>query len=127
MIAGTANRADAEPLGGDRIDLAVAVPGDQHPEAVLSAQKRQQKMLAVPHCDDHRLLRLVQAIRFSRLHCEAACRPDETQILGSQMPTVFCTQGLFFNRLPNRIDTRFLDRIDVSALRRTPHRRRENC
>ena len=50
--AGAADGADAEPFGGERVDLAVAVARDQHLGAdasVLALDERRQEMLAVPH------------------------------------------------------------------------------
>ncbi len=61
MIAGTTHGADIEPLGGDRIDLAVAVARDQDLGGIfLSLQERHHKMLPVPERDDHRREQVAQ-------------------------------------------------------------------
>ena len=54
MIAGAADGFDAEPLGGDRVEFAVAMPRDQHLGAVvvLGLDERRQEMLAVPERED---------------------------------------------------------------------------
>ena len=56
MLAGSTDGSDAEPLGGDRVDFAVAVARDQHLGAVVVAlEERHHEMLAVPERDDYRL------------------------------------------------------------------------
>ena len=39
MVAGAADGADAEMLGRDRVDLAVAVAGDEHLEGEIAAHE----------------------------------------------------------------------------------------
>ena len=54
MIAGTADGFDAEPLGRNRVEFAVAMPRDQHlgAMAVLGLDERRHEMLAVPERED---------------------------------------------------------------------------
>jgi hypothetical protein len=48
-VAGAPDCADAEALRGERIDLAVAMPRDQHLGAIAGAlDERDQEMLAMP-------------------------------------------------------------------------------
>src|SRR4029077_17447405 len=51
-----AHRADAKPLGGDRVDLAVDMARDQNLERKSPAQEWQHEILAVPNRKDERLL-----------------------------------------------------------------------
>ncbi len=69
MIAGTPDGADAEPLRGDGVELAVAVPRDQDLGAValLGLDERRHEMLAVPEREDRRHLRLDHVIDVGRL------------------------------------------------------------
>jgi hypothetical protein len=84
MVAGPANGADAQPLGGDRVHLTVAVAGDQHLHPVLALEERCQEMLAVPQGDDRRLLRLGALIEIRGLDDKAARLPHQPQVLGGQ-------------------------------------------
>src|SRR5262249_8719912 len=48
MVAGAANGAYSQPFSGDRIDLAVAVTGDQYLYAVVTPKEWRHEMLTVP-------------------------------------------------------------------------------
>ena len=81
MRAGAADGADAQLLGGDGVDLAVAVARDQHLGAeffLVALDERRQEMLAVPHRDDRR--RLHRVVDRRRLEGLAAGVPDQPQI-----------------------------------------------
>ena len=95
MRAGAADGLDAEPVGGARIDLAVAVARDQRLDAVLGVvalDERRQEMLAVPHGDDHRHFRDV--VDVGRLEGDAAVRvPDQTEIPGPDRADGFLEGG----------------------------------
>jgi hypothetical protein len=82
VIARTAHRADAKPLGRDGVDLAVGMTRDQDLERKSSAQERQHEMLTMPHRQNERLLVLMEPMRIRRLHREAAGHPHKTQIFG---------------------------------------------
>jgi len=85
VVAGSAHGLDAEPPGCDRIDLAVAVLGDQHLGAVVgTADERRHEVLAVPHGEDHRQLRFQALVDTVGLDREAAGLPHQTQIPGAQ-------------------------------------------
>src|SRR6185312_9391350 len=79
--AGTADGPDAELLGGDGVDLTVAVARDQHLGPVLGIRlldEGHQEVLAVPHGDDRGCLdALVDVRRFEHLGTR---RPDEAKI-----------------------------------------------
>src|SRR5205823_5354149 len=86
VIAGAADRADAEPLSGDGVELAVAMPGDQRLGAMafIGLDEWRQKMLAVPERKDRRLRRLHQFIHVCRVEAELVGAPDQAQILGRE-------------------------------------------
>jgi hypothetical protein len=88
MVAGAADGLYAEPLGGDGIEFAVAMPRDQHlgAMALLGLDERRQEMLAVPECQDRRLHRLDQFIDVGRIVTELVGQPDQPQILGGEKP-----------------------------------------
>src|SRR5882757_4855705 len=88
MIAGTPDRADAEPLGGNRIELTVAVPRDQHLGAVflLVLDERRHEMLTVPEREDQRLVRQHAFVDVRRLVGKPRRQPDEAQIFGREHP-----------------------------------------
>ncbi len=79
--AGAADGADAEPLGGARIEFTVAVPRNQHLGAVpfiVALDERRHQMLAMPHGDDRRHLhRVVDRRRLDHLAC---AHPHQTEI-----------------------------------------------
>src|SRR4051794_13491749 len=68
MIPRAADGSDAEPLGCDRVELTVAMPGDQHLGAVarLVLDERCQQMLAVPERKNRRHLRLDDVVDIRR-------------------------------------------------------------
>ena len=77
---------DAEPLGGDGVEFAVAMPRDQHlgAMALLGLDERRQEMLAVPERQDRRLHRLDQFVDIGRIVTELVGQPDQPQILGRE-------------------------------------------
>src|SRR5262249_35784884 len=88
--AGTANGADAEPLRGERIDLAVAMPRDQHLDAVVGASdERHEKMLAMPHGDDDRGVAIDTLIDAFRLDYEPGGVPYQTKVFRRHDPGGF--------------------------------------
>ena len=88
MIAGAADGLDAEPFGGDGVELAVAMPRDQHLGAVagLGLDERREKMLAVPEREDRRLRRLDNLIDVGRIEREPVGQPYQPQIFGREKP-----------------------------------------
>src|SRR6266566_10081539 len=83
VIARTADRANAEPCCGNRVDLAVTMPRHQHIDAMLCfARNRREQMLAVPKCQDDRHVGFAALVNIRRLECEARRRSDKAQILG---------------------------------------------
>ena len=81
VIAGAADGADAEPLGGNGVELAVAMPRDQHLGAMarLGLDERRHEMLAVPEREDRRHLRLDALVDIGRVVAEAVGQPDQPQ------------------------------------------------
>src|SRR3569833_2693285 len=88
VIAGAPAGADAEPLGGDCVELAVAVPRDQNLGMIagLRLDERGQEELAMPERDDRRHLRLDDVINIRRLVVDAVGPPHQTQILSRLEP-----------------------------------------
>src|SRR5262245_9908705 len=87
VLAGPPNGADAEPLHGKRIDLAVAVPRHQHLAAIVRAfDERREKMLAVPHGDDDRRLPVEALVDAFRLDHEPGGVPYQTQVFRRHDP-----------------------------------------
>src|SRR5262249_37643502 len=88
MVAGAADGADAKPLDGDRVGLAVAVPGDQDLGQVggLVVYEWRQEMLAVPEGKYRRYLRFDPLVNVGRIERELIGPPDQTQIFGRQKP-----------------------------------------
>src|SRR4051812_35946866 len=88
VIAGAADRTDAEALGCDGVELAVAMPRYQHlgPMAFLGLDERGHEMLAVPEREDRGLLRFDASIYVSRVDSEFVRAPDQPQILGGENP-----------------------------------------
>src|SRR5260370_20572985 len=81
VIARAADRANAEPRCGNRVDLAVAVPRHQHIDAMLCfARDRRKQMLAVPKCQDDRHVGFPSPVNIPRLEGEPRARYDKTQI-----------------------------------------------
>ena len=81
VIARAADGSDAEPLRHGGIDLAIAVARDQDLDAVMSPHERHHEMLAVPHGDDHRKLRLDALVEIFGLDDEAAGLPHQPKIV----------------------------------------------
>src|ERR1700730_17922477 len=86
MRAGPSDSLDAEPFGGDGIELAVAMPRYQDLGAVacLGLDERRQEMLAVPEREDQRLVRLDHLIDVGGLEAEFVGQPDQPQPLGRE-------------------------------------------
>src|SRR5215212_8229661 len=86
VIAGAADGANAEPLGGNGVELAVTVARDQHLGAValLCLDKWGQKMLAVPERQDHGLRWLHHVIHMCRIEAEFIGAPYQAQVLGRE-------------------------------------------
>ena len=84
MIAGAPDRADAEPLGRNGVEFAVAMPRDQHLGAMglLGLDERRHEMLAVPEHEDRGQARFDLVIDVRRLVAIAVGQPDQPQILG---------------------------------------------
>src|SRR6202008_3614546 len=89
VVAGAADGADAEPLGGDRVVFAVAMQRNQHLGlvAVLCPDERGEKMLAMPESEDPGQLP-IDAFREDteapRLESKAVCPQDNPQPFGSE-------------------------------------------
>ena len=88
MVAGAADGLDAEPLGGDGVEFAVAMPRDQHlgAMALLGLDERRQEMLAVPEREDQRLVRLDHLVDVGRIVAEPVGQPDQPQVFGREKP-----------------------------------------
>ena len=86
MIAGAANGADAKPFGGNRVELTIAMPGDQHLAAMafLGFDKGRHEMLAMPECQDRRSLRLNDLIDVGWIEAEFIGQPDQPQEFGRE-------------------------------------------
>jgi len=83
MASRPANGLDAEPRGGNGIDRAVAVTGNQGLDPVLLAlEERHHEMLPVPHRHDEWSLGSRLLIKIRRLDRESVGPPDEAQIFG---------------------------------------------
>src|SRR5262249_16628372 len=110
MIAGAADRADAEPLDGDAVELAVAMTRDQALGLVpvLGLDERRQEMLAVPERQDRRHARLDALIDVARIKAELVGAPDQTQIFGRQNP-----DGTLKPAASQRIAKQFLQRAGL--------------
>src|SRR4029079_13867949 len=77
-IAGSANRYDPKALRRNRVDLGIAMAGDQHLGSVVRwLDERSEEMLAVPHRqDDRRIVRnAFDGVRW--LQNEATGVPDQ--------------------------------------------------
>src|SRR5690348_9503989 len=81
---GATNGTDAEALGGDRVEFAVAMPRYQHfgPMTFLGLDERRHEMLAVPERKDRGLLRFDTFIHVSRVDREFVRAPDQPEVLG---------------------------------------------
>ena len=88
VVAGAADGADAEPFGGDRVEFAVAMPGNQHlgAMALLGPDEGRHEMLAVPERENRRLLRLDQVIDVGRVEAERVGPPHQPQEFGREKP-----------------------------------------
>jgi hypothetical protein len=88
VIAGATDRTDAEALGCDGVELAVAMPRYQHlgPMAFLGFDERSHEMLAMPEREYRRLLRFDASINVSRVDSEFVRAPDQPEILGGENP-----------------------------------------
>src|SRR5262245_31825107 len=87
VVAGPPNGADAEPLHGERIDLAVAMARDQHLATIMRASdERREKMLAVPHGDNDRRVSVEALVDAFRLDHESGGFPYQTQVLRRHDP-----------------------------------------
>jgi len=88
VVAGTSDRSDTEPLGGDGVELAVAVPRDQDPGlvGVLVLDEGGEEVLAVPEGEDRGDLRLDDVVDVGRIEREFVGPPDKAQIFGRQDP-----------------------------------------
>ncbi|MGY4355924.1 hypothetical protein ACVW0J_002417 [Bradyrhizobium sp. i1.7.7] len=88
VVTGTTDEADAEPLDGDRVELAVAMPRDQDlgPVGLLGLDEGREEMLAVPEGEDRGDLRLDDVIDVRRIEREFVGPPDQAQIFGRQNP-----------------------------------------
>ena len=85
VVAGTTHRADPQPRGGDRVDLAVAMARDQHLAAMMRPlDEGRHEMLAVPERQDERHVRLDDLVDVDGLEGEAVGPPDQAQIGGRQ-------------------------------------------
>ena len=89
VVAGAADGADAQPLGRDRVELAIAMQRDQHlgEMGVLGLDERREEMLAVPEREDRRHLRLdglVERILAARLVSEAVGAKHQPQPFGRE-------------------------------------------
>ena len=71
VVARAADGADAQPLGGNRVDLAVAVTRHQHFHLVFDlAPERRDQMLAVPERKNNRHIGLAALINVGRFKRE---------------------------------------------------------
>ena len=88
MISGAADGPDAEPLGRDRVELAVAVARDQDLGAItrLVPDEGSQEMLAVPERENRRHLRLDDVVDVGGLIGEAIGQPHQPEVLGCEKP-----------------------------------------
>src|SRR5579883_3398431 len=88
MVAGAADGADAEPLGGDGVVFAVAMARDQHLGALFLfvPDERRQEMLAVPEHEDRGLARLDHVVDMGRVEDERVGSPDQPKIFGREKP-----------------------------------------
>ena len=88
VIAGATNGRDADALGGDGVEFAVAMPRYQHlgPMTFLGLDKRRHEMLAVPERKDRGLLRFDTFIYVGRVDREFVRAPDQPEVLGGEKP-----------------------------------------
>jgi len=84
VAAGPADRSDAEPLGRDGVDLAVAMARDDHFHAVPPAEKRRHQVLAMPEHRDPRRIGIEALVAVGRLDHEAVGLPHQPQIFSRQ-------------------------------------------
>jgi hypothetical protein len=86
VIAGTADGADPEPFGGERVEFTVTVSRDQHLGGMnfLGFDERRHEMLAMPECQNHRPLRFNDLIDVGGIESEFVGQPDQPQELGRE-------------------------------------------
>src|SRR5258708_6737989 len=82
MTSRPSHRANTKPLSRISVDLAIAVARNQDLAPMPAAEKRHHEMLAVPHGDDHRLVRLYGLVKIGGLDREATGRPHQPKIFG---------------------------------------------
>ena len=81
MRARAADRADIQPFGSTRIDLPVAVAGDQHFSAmsgIVAFNERRHEMLTVPHRHNRRHISFV--VDVASLQGRSASSPNESKV-----------------------------------------------